>query len=178
VRLRGEFQTAASQVAVLAASLGRQHPRLLAAQQQAGAARVALDAEISRMLTSAELNLDRAKDNAASLDIHVSGLTGTLQATDTKRVRLRQLEREAEASRAIYEDALLRSRETAEQARIDTLNAQVVSQAAPPASRSFPPKLTLLLPVALIFGLFAGAGIGLGLQTLRAQRRTGGSDHA
>ncbi|HTN60717.1 MAG TPA: Wzz/FepE/Etk N-terminal domain-containing protein, partial [Devosia sp.] len=43
VRLRGEFQTAASQVAVLAASLGRQHPRLLAAQQQAGAARAALD---------------------------------------------------------------------------------------------------------------------------------------
>ncbi|HTM77211.1 MAG TPA: GNVR domain-containing protein, partial [Devosia sp.] len=94
------------------------------------------------------------------------------------RVRLRQLEREAEASRAVYQDALLRSRETAEQARIDTLNAQVVSQAAPPASRSFPPKLTLLLPVALIFGLFAGAGIGLGLQTMQAQRRAGGANHA
>ncbi|HTM76226.1 MAG TPA: GumC family protein [Devosia sp.] len=178
VRLRGEFQTAGSEAAVLAASLGSQHPRLLAAEQRASAARGALDAEIGRMLASAELNLDRARDNAASLDARVSGLTGDLQHTDTKRVRLRQLEREAEANRAVYQDALLRSRETAEQARIDTLNAQVVSQASPPVSRSFPPKLTLLLPVALIFGLLAGAGIGLGLQTMHAQRRTGETHHA
>ncbi len=174
VRLRDQLQTASSEAAVLAATLGAQHPRLLAAAERVSGARLALDAEIARMLAGAELNLDRARDNAASLDNRVAGLTGDLQTTDSKRVRLRQLEREAEASRAVYEDALLRSRETAEQAQIDTLNAQVVSPAAPPVSRSFPPKLSLLLPLALIFGLMAGAGIGLGLQAMR--RREGQED--
>ena len=70
---------------------------------------------------------------------------------------------------------LLRSRETAEQARIDTLNAQIVSEAAPPATRSFPPKLTLLLPVAILFGLGLGAAIGLGLDRLRARKPGGGN---
>jgi uncharacterized protein involved in exopolysaccharide biosynthesis len=171
VRLRGELQIASSDAAVLAATLGAQHPRLLAAQERVAGARAALDGEIGRMLASAELNLDRMKDNAASLGSRVAGLTGDLQSTDSKRVRLRQLEREADASKAVYEDALLRSRETAEQAQIDTLNAQVVSVASPPVSRSFPPKLSLLLPVALLFGLFAGAGIGLGLQAMRAKGR-------
>ncbi|MET3898829.1 succinoglycan biosynthesis transport protein ExoP [Devosia sp. UYZn731] len=174
VRLRGELQVASSDAAVLSATLGAQHPRLLAAKERVAGARAALNAEIDRLLASAELNLDRAKDNAASLDGRVSGLTGDLQSTDSKRVRLRQLEREADASKAVYEDALLRSRETAEQAQIDTLNAQVVSQASPPVSRSFPPKLSLLLPVALLFGLLAGAGIGLGLQGMPAK----GRDHA
>lgn len=159
-QLRVELQAAVADAAVLGASLGSRHPRLLVAQERVATARAAITTEIERLLASAELGLQRANDNAAALQAQLAAATTDLQDTGAKRIRLRQLEREAEASRAVYEDALLRSRETAEQAQVDTLNAQIVSRAAPPAERSFPPKLSLLLPLGLIAGTALCAGLG------------------
>ncbi|KFC70681.1 Capsular exopolysaccharide family protein [Devosia sp. LC5] len=160
-RLRDQLQTANADVAVLRATLGAQHPRLIVAEQRVTGARAALDAEVARLLIAADLALQRARDNASALRSRLENATANLQATDAKRIRLRQLEREAEASRAVYQDALLRSRETAEQARLDTLNAQVVSQAAAPSERSFPPKPSMLLPLGLIVGLLLGGALGM-----------------
>jgi succinoglycan biosynthesis transport protein ExoP len=159
-QLRTELQAAVADAAVLGTTLGSRHPRLVVAQERVATARAAVDAEIQRVLASAELGLQRAKENAAALATQLASATTDLQETDSKRIRLRQLEREAEASRAVYEDALLRSRETAEQANVDTLNAQVVSRAAPPVERSFPPKLSALLPLGLVAGVALGAGLG------------------
>lgn len=161
VRLRAELQAAVADAAILGASLGALHPHLLVAEERLATARAAVTAEVNRLLASAELNLQRSEDNAASLSKQLAGATTDLQDTDAKRIRLRQLQREAEASRAIYEDALLRSRETAEQAQVDTLNAQVVSQATPPIERSFPPKLSLLLPLGLLGGIALGGSAGV-----------------
>lgn len=160
-RLRDQLQTALADAAILRATLGAQHPRLLVAEERIAGARVAIDAEVQRLLTAADLTLQRAEDNAADLRTRLYDATANLQATDAKRIRLRQLEREAEASRAVYQDALLRSRETAEQARLDTLNAQVVSQAVAPSERSFPPKASVLLPLGLIAGLMLGGALGI-----------------
>ncbi|UJW84812.1 GumC family protein [Devosia sp. SL43] len=159
-QLRTELQAAVADAAVLGATLGARHPRLLVAQERVATARAAVGVEIQRVLASAELGLQRARESAAALTTQLASAATDMQDTDSKRIRLRQLEREAEASRAVYEDALLRSRETAEQANVDTLNAQVVSRAAPPVERSFPPKLTTLLPLGLIAGVALGAGLG------------------
>lgn len=168
-RLRDQLQTANADAAALRATLGAQHPRLLVAEQRVTGARAALTAEVGRLLTAADLTLQRAQDNANSLRTRLESATANLQATDSKRIRLRQLEREAEASRAVYQDALLRSRETAEQARLDTLNAQVVSQAVAPSDRSFPPKPSMLLPLGLIAGLLLGGGFGMLLNRWRGR---------
>ena len=160
-RLRGEVQAAAADRSVLGASFGARHPRVLAAEERLMGAQAAITAEGARLLAAAELTLQRAQDSAAALDNQLANKTTALQTTDAKRVRLRQLQREADASRAVYEDALLRSRETAEQARLDTLNAQVVSEASPPADRSFPPKITALVPLGALGGIAAGIGLGV-----------------
>src|SRR5690606_24977221 len=146
-RLRSELRTAVADAATLHATLGARHPRLQVAEQRVSLARTAITAEIGRLLDAAELALQRAEQQAAALSQQMEAATAALQDTDSRRIRLRQLDRVAEASRAIYEDALLRSRETAEQAQIDTLNAQIVSRAVAPMERSFPPKLSLLLPL-------------------------------
>ena len=75
-------------------------------------------------------------------------------------MRLRELEREVEASRAIYQAFLTRARETGEQQSIDNTNARVISSATPPRDKSWPPRL-LLLAVALFGGLGIGTGVGL-----------------
>jgi len=159
-RLRAEWQTAAADAAILGATLGARHPRRIVAEERIATIRAAIRGEIGRLVTAAELALQRARDSEAALSAQMRTATAQLQDDDASRIRLRQLEREAEASRAVYEDALLRSRETAEQAAVDTINAQVVSPAVPPLERNFPPRLSLMLPLGLIAGLCAGAGLG------------------
>ncbi|MHA6730807.1 GumC family protein [Devosia sp. A369] len=169
-RLRSELQSAVADAATLRATLGARHPRLQVAEQGVALARTAITAEIGRLLDAAELGLQRAEQQAGALSQQMEAATTALQDTDSRRIRLRQLERVAEASRAIYEDALLRSRETAEQAQIDTLNAQIVSRAVAPMERSFPPKLSLLLPLGALAGLVLGGFYGLLRQRRKATK--------
>lgn len=160
-RLRADLQSATATHAALGVTLGARHPSLLAAGESVAVARAAIAAEVDRQIAATELALERAQEQSASLASTFTDVTTQLQQADTSRIRLRQLQREAEASRAIYQDALLRSRETAEQARIDTLNAQVVSRATPPVERSFPPRPLVLVLLGLIGGIVGGAGLGL-----------------
>jgi G-rich domain on putative tyrosine kinase len=71
-------------------------------------------------------------------------------------VQLRELERELEANRAVYQSYLQRARETAEQEGVDTTNARVITNAVPPIDRSGPPRRLI------VTGAAAG-GFALGL---------------
>jgi polysaccharide biosynthesis transport protein len=73
-------------------------------------------------------------------------------------VKLRELQREVEASRAIYQAFLMRVREMREQERLDTSNVRILSEAQPPQDRIWPPRLLTMLLAALVAGLLAGAG--------------------
>ncbi|KKB12453.1 hypothetical protein VE25_07235 [Devosia geojensis] len=164
-RLRAELDAARRQVDTLSATLGPQHPQLVSARIAAQAAGDGFSAVLNRLVANAELSLIRARDVQQSARSELDRLVGSLQALDAHQIRLRQLTREAEASRSVYEEALLRARETREQAELSTVNAYVVSPASAPAYRSFPPRLSLLLPAAVL----AGAGCGLGVALLLAR---------
>jgi uncharacterized protein involved in exopolysaccharide biosynthesis len=68
-------------------------------------------------------------------------------------VKMRELEREAEASRVVYEQFLNRSRETREQERLDIMNVRVLSDAQPSQDRSWPPRTLYLVIAAMMLGL-------------------------
>jgi uncharacterized protein involved in exopolysaccharide biosynthesis len=85
-------------------------------------------------------------------------------------VRLRELEREVEASRAVYEAFLVRSRETQEQERLDTANIRVISDAQAPIERYFPPRRLVMFAGGAAAGLMLGVGFaGLGELVRRAR---------
>jgi uncharacterized protein involved in exopolysaccharide biosynthesis len=94
------------------------------------------------------------------LEADLEGLKQKSVVTSQASVRLRELEREAEASRALYQSFLTRARETGEQQSIDNTNLRVISKATPPRDKSWPPRL-LLIAVALVGGLGIGTGAGL-----------------
>jgi succinoglycan biosynthesis transport protein ExoP len=81
--------------------------------------------------------------------------------TNDAMVALRELDREVQAGRAVYESFLVRARETGEQERLDTNNVRVISAADLPLRRSWPPSNTLMALSALFLGLAAGTGIVL-----------------
>ena len=71
--------------------------------------------------------------------------------TSQSFVALRELTRELDANRGVYEAFLIRARETDEQSTIDNTNVRIISSATPAKSASWPPRL-LLLAGSIVLG--------------------------
>jgi capsular exopolysaccharide synthesis family protein len=76
------------------------------------------------------------------------------------QVRLRELQREAEANRTLYESFLARYKETSAQESLELPESRVVTQAQMPLRPSFP-KIPLTLGLALVIGLGLGCVLAL-----------------
>ncbi|MBC8129244.1 MAG: GumC family protein, partial [Rhizobiaceae bacterium] len=132
VRLRQSYSDLEQQAAVLAARLGPRHPQRIASEGALSAARQAIASELSRIVSSAQTELARAEGTERDLSIQIEDLKGKQIETSGSFVKLRELEREVEASRAVYEAFLLRARETSEQESLNTANVRIISEATPP----------------------------------------------
>src|SRR6202012_3799868 len=118
-----------------------------------------IDEEVHRLVISARTEYESARANEDSLAASLEKLKSNAVTTNEAMVTLRELERDVQASRAVYEAFLVRAKETGEQERLDTKNIRVISRAAIPLRRSFPPSNTLLALGAVLFGAAAGTGI-------------------
>lgn len=154
--LRAQLSEAARQEADLSANLGPRSPQLQAAQAQIRNLRRTIAEEIARLAASAQADLARATANEQALTRSLDNLKREAVTTNQASVRLRELERDLEASRTIYEAFLVRARETGEQERLDTTNARVISEATPPRDRAWP-RRSIIVPGALLLGLGFGA---------------------
>jgi Mrp family chromosome partitioning ATPase len=111
--------------------------------------------ELERIARAARSDYERARANEESLAAKLAGLKQQALTVSQSLVRLRELEREAQASRSIYEAFLGRTREVSEQQRLDTGNARVISPALPPERPNGPAA-----PVILLLGAALGATVG------------------
>ena len=170
-RLRGELERVEGLIGTLEATLGPRHPRRVEAESQRETVRRALQAEIGRLYANAVQAEERANAELSAASQALSRLTADVQQSDASRVRLRQLERDAQSGRSVYEEALLRSRETREQESVSTINVQLVSPATPAIRKSYPPSLTVLLPLAFALGAALGASVGLTAGLMAAPAR-------
>jgi hypothetical protein len=85
-------------------------------------------------------------------------------------VKLRELERESEASRAVYESFRGRAREMHEQERLDTASVRVLSDAQPPQDRAWPPRRLIMLLGALFAGALGGIGLAYVVELMRGNQ--------
>jgi len=174
--LRSQLGAALSKEADLLASLGSRHPALGAAQAQVRDARRQISDELSRIGRAAKVEYDRAVESEKQIAQRVAQLTTSQYAAGRASVELRELEREVESSRVVYDAFLRRARETGELAGIDTTNARIISYAMPPLEKSGMSRRT----IAMLGGI-GGGGIGallvLGL-ALRGPGETGQSPPA
>jgi polysaccharide biosynthesis transport protein len=159
-RLRQQYAELVAREADLRTQFGDRHPALIAVQAQLHNVGQLIAAELDRIGRSAHADYDRARDGLRMLKANVDVLKQTSLSTGEASIKLRELQREAEASRAVYASFLGRSQETREQATIDLTNARVITRAAAPPEKSWPPTLYLLLG-ALVSGLTVGSGTAL-----------------
>ena len=168
--LRAQLGAALAREADLAASLGARHPALAAAQSQVRDARRQIGEELARITRAAKVEYDRAVDAERELARRVDQITSTQYVAGRASVELRELEREVESNRVIYDAFLRRARETGELAGIDTTNARVISVAMPPLQRSGISRRTLAM-LGGFGGGATGALLALGLALTAATRR-------
>ncbi|GAU82005.1 Wzz/FepE/Etk N-terminal domain-containing protein [Bosea sp. BIWAKO-01] len=153
--LRSQLGAALSKEADLLASLGSRHPALAAAQAQVRDARRQINEELARIARAAKIEYDRAVDAERQIARRVEELTRQQYSAGRASVQLRELEREIESSRAVYDAFLRRARETGEQSGIDTTNARVISMAMPALEKSGVSRRTVVM-----LGGIAGGGLG------------------
>lgn len=166
LRLRQVYSEAAQNQAILASRLGPRHPQRIAADQALATARRAIETELSRIVASAQTELARAQATERDLTSQIDTLRSRQIETSGAFVRLRELEREVDASRAVYEAYLLRARQTSEQEQLNTTNVRVISDATVPFNPS-----SLSRKIVVILGFVGGIGLGVALALLLAMVR-------
>jgi polysaccharide biosynthesis transport protein len=180
--LRAQYAEVMRREAEQTTNLGDRHPAVIEIQAQAERLKRMIDDEVNRIALAAGAEYESAKASEEQLRRNVDALKQSALATDADMVTLRELQREVQASRAVYEAFLVRARETGEQERVDTKNIQVISKADLPLNRSSPPSNTLLGLTAVFLGLAAGSGLVLLRETLPgavfSRRRRGATRNA
>ncbi len=157
--LRSQYAEVMRREAEQMTSLGNRHPAVMEIQAEAERLRRMIDDEVHRIAVSARTEYEGARANEEALAASLEKLKGNAVTTNEAMVTLRELDRDVQANRAVYEAFLVRARETGEQERVDTKNIRVISRAEPPLRRSFPPSNLLIAVGALFLGVGAGTGV-------------------
>ncbi len=153
--LRAQQAELARQRAELSTRYGPRHPQMMQIDRQSADLQRELNAEIARITQSIRTEVNIAAQRVASLQGSLQSSSDTLETNDVASVQFRELERDAEASRTLYEAFLTRYRQVAESSGIERADARVTSPAVSPQAPSSPQ-----LKLNLILGLLLGLGLG------------------
>jgi len=167
--LRAQYAEARKRYAELAAELGPLHPSLHQMEKQVEDLRRTINEEVDRYAQSAKNDLARARDYEASLNRALEAQKNQSVKLSQASVRLRELEREVDASRDIYQAFLKRSRETEEQESLNTSAARIIGEATVPQHRTFPPAMSWLAMLGFVIGALGAAGWIVAIDRLRPE---------
>ena len=154
-RLRGQYAELAKTDADLSTKFGSLHPQLATVRAQLRETKRLISEEIQRILEARRHTYEVAAAREESLQKSLGDLTNISTDSGPAQVRLRELQREAEANRTLYEAFLARYKEASAQETLEMPESRVVTQAEAPISPSFP-KVPLTLGLALLIGLALG----------------------
>lgn len=159
--LRNNQADLARRQADMEARYGPRHPDFVNAQHQAADLQKQIDAEVQRIVTNLENEANVSRRRVEALKSSLAGVRDQLSGNNQSEVKLRELERDADANRAMYESFLRRFKQTGDQAEIVQPDAHIVSAAQIASRASWPNKL-----LSLALSLVLGAGIGVALIVL------------
>ncbi len=169
--LRAQYAEARKRLCGADQRIGPLHPSLRQMEKQVEDLRRTVNEEVERFAQSAKNDLTRARDYEASLSKALEAQKRQSVQLSQASVRLRELERDVEASRDVYQSFLKRSRETEEQESLNTSSARIIGEATVPQRRAFPPAMSLLAMIGLVLGALAAAGWFVAADRLLARRR-------
>ena len=163
--LRQQQAETARRQAELSSRYGPRHPEILTVQRELADIEAQIDAEISRIVTNLENEVNVSAQRVRSLQQSLAEAREELATNNSAIVRLRELEREAEASRALFESFLNRFRQTNEAEGLAEADARIIANAALPQSPSSP-NVMLNMALGVVLAGVAGVGVVFALEML------------
>jgi succinoglycan biosynthesis transport protein ExoP len=147
-----------SERTVLLETVDAQHPAIARIDRLLEEARRAMREEAQQVVEAAQMRWVSLQQEEKDIEEDVRELETLALEQSQDEVMVRQLEREAEASRALYENFLSRLQETSEQQRLEEPNARILTQAEPPLA-----PLTQKKNRTLLVAVSAGAVLGVAI---------------
>jgi succinoglycan biosynthesis transport protein ExoP len=147
------------------------HPTIIAAKSELTDLKNSIVAEIRRIMSSAQSELNAAAQHEATLRQQIRDLQGKLGESEQAMVQLRELQRRADSARSLYEALLSRAGASLAEQQMQTPDARVASPAAVPKNPAFP-QASILTAIGLAGSLGFAVLMAFLLDWWRAGIRT------
>ncbi|MBC9879341.1 AAA family ATPase [Bradyrhizobium sp. INPA01-394B] len=171
-RLRNQYLDLSAREASLSSRYGIDHEAAANVRAQMEEARRNISAELGRILASARSDYQVAKTREENLERALNDLVSEGQLLKHDRLGLAELESTAKVYHSLYDSFLQRYMEAIQQQSFPITDARVISAAVPPTQKSRPIS-SLVLVIALTFGLLAGIGTAVLREAMDGVFRTG-----
>ncbi|KAB0678862.1 polysaccharide biosynthesis tyrosine autokinase [Aureimonas leprariae] len=157
--LRTKYLDTAKREGELERNLGPNHIQVIRLKGEMNEYRNQMFGELSRIAGSYQNDYQVAQARETSVRSSVEAATGVSAGNNETQVQLRELEREAETYRNLYQTFLQRYQEAVQQQSFPVTEARIIS-GAQPASFPSKPRRNLALAIAIVLGGAVGAGLG------------------
>jgi polysaccharide biosynthesis transport protein len=168
--LRAEYARLSRQAADQGTTLGPRHPAVISLAAQIADVKRQIAAEIGHMMTLTRTEFREAEQREADLSEQLKTLQTESGDLGPQMVKLGELDREAKAERAVYEELLNRQRELLQVKDLEPSDIRLASRATPPA-RPTPPRIALAFG-SLLLGLLVGFGYVAGREWMQRTLKT------
>ncbi|WP_306888057.1 GumC family protein [Ancylobacter amanitiformis] len=165
--LRGRLAATSAREADLVSRYGERHPLVVNVRAERREIERLITGEISRIVANLKNDYEVAKSRADAMSANVAAVSGQTTADNALTVHLRELERDADANRTLYETFLGQAKLTSEQSEVTIQDARIITPAVVSSAPSFPKK-KILVAVGGLLGVMAGIGIALLMEMLNA----------
>ena len=170
-RLRGQFAQLQVNEADLSSRYGPQHPQVTAVRAQLRDTQKLIDDEVNRILQSRRHGYEVAAAREDSLVKSLAALQDVSSTSGQAEVRLRELQRESDANRDLYQTFLGHYKEATARESLGLPEARIVTNANVPTQPSFP-KALLFLVLAVPLGAAFGSLLAIGIDRLDRRVKT------
>jgi capsular exopolysaccharide synthesis family protein len=170
--LRTQQADLLSKEAELATKYGDRHPQMIALRDQKKGLDDKIDVEIKRIIRNLANEVSVARTRVSSLEGSLNEMQGTATVQGKASIKLRELEREVQSSRTLYETFQARSKQTEDKEKIQTADSRRLDKAQVPGEPSFPNK-SMIMGVTLLGSAVMGMLIALMMERLDNGFRTG-----
>lgn len=156
--LRKKYLESSKLEAEITGRLGGNHVQAVRLRNEMQEYRRLMFQEVSRIAQSYKSDLEVSEAREKSLRESVARATDVSNSASQTQVQLRELQREAETYKNMYQTFLQRYQEAMQQQSFPVTEARVISKAMPPKTPSKPNK-PLVLALFMFLGAVAGSGI-------------------
>lgn len=168
--LRQQEAALALKLADASTRYGDSHPTVLNYRASLDDVDRKIKAQAARIAMGIQSEVDSLRSSESALRDEMARLEQQTAENGRAEIRLRELQREADAMRSLYQTMLVRVQEAREQEGLQRPDGKVIARALPPASPSSP-RTTVVLGGALVGSLLLGLALALLLEKMDRRLR-------